>query len=355
MATGDIALDVALLVRLCRHPHQVDLLSSEHLSHVLDHADRARLLGWFLSVTDTPSVLAERPDWLVDRVQSARARAREYERAVRWEVDRISRAFRGSSFPWIFLKGSAYVSTGLPPGRGRRVADIDVMVPHHALGEAEIALREHGWLPVPHDEYDDRYYREWMHELPPMIHKERQSVIDLHHAILPRTSRLRPSTDRLFERSALAAPDRRVLSPAHRVLHAAAHLFHDGEIAGAVRDLFDLDALFRWFGRDERFWPDFLQEAKALQLTRPAYYAVRYSRRLLDTPIPTHGAETVVAWKPNAAVERVMDTLVERTLLGSSGAPAAAFALYVRSHWLRMPPLLLGKHLLHKASKSRRR
>ena len=31
--------------------------------------------------------------------------------------------------------------------------------------------------------------------------------------------------------------------------------------------------------------------------------------------------------------------------------PAALFALYVRAHWLRMPPLLLARHLTIKALK----
>jgi hypothetical protein len=30
------------------------------------------------------------------------------------------------------------------------------------------------------------------------------------------------------------------------------------------------------------------------------------------------------------------------------------FAFYVRSHWIRMPPLMLAKHLLHKWRKGRK-
>ena len=43
-----------------------------------------------------------------------------------------------------------------------------------------------------------------------------------------------------------------------------------------------------------------------------------------------------------------MDALVEKTVHGG-GTPAAALALYIRSHWLRMPPLLLARHLLRKS------
>jgi hypothetical protein len=132
------------------------------------------------------------------------------------------------------------------------------------------------------------------------------------------------------------------------VLHAAAHLFHDGEVSGAVRDVVDLDSLLRTFGVDASFWPDLLQEALALDLTRPGYYALRYARRLLDTPIPAEYVAEVSKWAPVAPVRLLMDTLVERTLAAGASATssATATALYVRSHWLRMPPLMLARHLL---------
>jgi hypothetical protein len=47
-----------------------------------------------------------------------------------------------------------------------------------------------------------------------------------------------------------------------------------------------------------------------------------------------------------------MDRLVARTLTsGADGGKWAASALYVRSHWLRMPPALLVRHLLRKAAR----
>jgi hypothetical protein len=37
-----------------------------------------------------------------------------------------------------------------------------------------------------------------------------------------------------------------------------------------------------------------------------------------------------------------------------AGSATARFLLYVRGNWLRMPPLLLARHLLHKALLSRK-
>jgi hypothetical protein len=192
-----------------------------------------------------------------------------------------------------------------------------------------------------------------MHELPPMVHRDRRSIVDVHHGILPQTSRLKPSSERLLEHATPIGDGVRVLCPAHIVLHAAAHLFHDGEIAGAIRDLVDLDQLLRWFGRDEAFWRSFRRETRALDLARPAYYALRYARRWFGTPLPDDVIAEMAAWAPPAAVVRLMDTLVDRAVMGHAGraSSAAVFALYVRSHWLKMPPLQLVRHLIKKASK----
>ena len=120
----------------------------------------------------------------------------------------------------------------------------------------------------------------------------------------------------------------------------------------AVRDLVDLDRLLRVFGQRDGFWKSLVEEAVALGLTRPAYYAVRYTHRWFDTPVPGAAARQMQAWAPPAPVRAVMDALVTRTLPDWERSPssAAALALYVRSHWLRMPPLLLARHLLRKAT-----
>jgi hypothetical protein len=50
-----------------------------------------------------------------------------------------------------------------------------------------------------------------------------------------------------------------------------------------------------------------------------------------------------------------MDRLFGRALLPAHAScddtwtPSARFLLYIRANWLRMPPLLLARHLLHKA------
>ena len=63
---------------------------------------------------------------------------------------------------------------------------------------------------------------------------------------------------------------------------------------------------------------------------------------------------------PDGAARALMDALV-LTTLGAAGpgtpgvlARLAGFGLYVRSHWLKMPPALLARHLWTKWRKRRR-
>jgi hypothetical protein len=342
-----------LLLDAIRAPQTLRAISHEDWVTLLDEAEDARLLGRLIAEADAALDGPPASPALRDRLAGARAFARECERAVAWEVRRLERAFFGCPFRWVLLKGGGYVAAGLPPAVGRRVADIDVLVAQKDLAAAAAALEAHGWHTPELDPYDVKYYREWMHELPPMVHDGRGSIVDLHHAILPRTSRLTADSGVLLSR-AVPAGSAYVLCPTHMVIHAAAHLFHDGQISGAVRDLVDLDALFRHFGTHEAdFWEQLIADAGELGLERPTFYALRYSSRLLETPIPDRVRRAFASSAPAAPVLAVMDRLVERTLVSSRGGGSnwAATALYVRSHWLRMPPVLLFRHLLRKATR----
>jgi hypothetical protein len=243
---------------------------------------------------------------------------------------------------------------GLPAARGRVFSDIDILVPGTALAEVEAALMLHGWATTHLDAYDQRYYRRWMHELPPMRHVSRQTVLDVHHAILPPTARLKPDSAKLLAASRPVAgePRLRLLAPVDMVLHSATHLFLNEDLGSGLRDLADLDSLLRHFGREASFWEQLTARACELDFARPLYYALRYTKRILETAIPAQAADI---GKPGFGLHRLMDALFLRALqpdhVSAAGrlTPLARGSLYVRAHWQRMPPLLLACHLTSKA------
>lgn len=275
------------------------------------------------------------------------------------EVSHLERALRSLEAPVVLLKGAAYVMAGLPAARGRVFSDIDIMVPKQVLGKAESLLVMHGWMSDQHSSYYQRYYREWMHELPPMHHVQRGTVLDVHHTILPETARLKPDPAQLFAHAVPLPgnPQLHVLCPTDMLLHSMTHLFLNDDMTHALRDLSDMDLLLRHFADGNEFWAGLVARAGALDLTRPLYYGLRYTARIWGTEVPPSVMHEMRNHAPSAPVLALMDAIWMRVLRSghSSAAPrwkdAALGALFLRGHWLRMPPLLLARHLLVKALK----
>lgn len=277
--------------------------------------------------------------------------------AVRWEVQQIRAALERLGFPLLILKGAAYVVANLPPAQGRLFNDIDILVPREAIDRTESALMLAGWHAMGLSAYDQRYYRRWMHEIPPLQHVQRATVIDVHHAILPDTARYHPDAAKLRQHAVAVddMPGVMVLSPVDRILHAATHLFHDGELPHGLRDLSDLDLLLRHEAGLHDFWSRLTARAEELQLSRSLFYALRYVRHFLDTPVPPEVDAALASAAPGRAQLALMDAMFSRALAPVHASCAdrytgsARMAAYVRAHWLRMPPRLLLPHLLHKA------
>ncbi|OIR07160.1 hypothetical protein GALL_107490 [mine drainage metagenome] len=317
---------------------------------------RANLLPRLAVVLADRGLLERVPPQARAHLLAAAHTPQRQDKAVRWETRQILAALAATGTNLVLLKGAAYVMAGMAAARGRVFADIDLLVPRAALPEVEAALMMHGWMTTHHNAYDQRYYRRWMHELPPMRHVTRQSVLDVHHAILPQTARLKPETDKLLA-AAVAVPgiaNLYVLAPEDMVLHSATHLFHDGELDNGLRDLTDLDALLRECSSQTGFWLRLPARAAELDLLRPLFYALRYTRRILGTPVPAT-EELQMQGKPPRLLLALMDAIFLRALrpdhpsAADAWTPAARKLLYLRSHWLRMPPLLLALHLAHKA------
>lgn len=357
-------MSLPLLVRVLRDPAAMRVLSLADWELLLRQAAVAGMSATLAAHIAEAAILDEVPEQPRAHLDWYRVIDSRHQAAVRFEVDRIARALAELGLPLILLKGAAYAMAGLPSAAGRLFSDIDILVPKHALTEVEGALMLHGWEGMHHDAYDQRYYREWMHELPPMEHVWRGNVIDVHHAILPETARLRPDPASL--RAAALPIDwpggvegvcpLYVLAPHDMVLHSAVHLFWDGEFDHGLRDLVDLHRLLRHFGSQPGFWEGLVARACELELERPLFYALRYCGRLLGTPIPaTVAAEAAVKGRPATALLSLMDGLFMRALLpphhscADTLAPLARSALYLRGNWLRMPPLMLARHLFHKA------
>jgi hypothetical protein len=236
------------------------------------------------------------------------------------------------------------------------LSDVDIMVPRSRIADAEEALLTAGWRATNLDAYDQRYYREWSHEIPPLQYPGRLLALDVHHTICPPVSRLRPDPEAFWADSeARGDSGVRVLSPVDSVLHAAVHLFFDSDFDGRFRDLIDLDELLAVFGADDEFWHKLVSRAREQGLGRPLYYALQSLSRVLGTPVPAVARQKVMGFRPPLPVAGWMNRTLAEVLapIDPQQWPPAhrgrLWLLYVRSHWLRMPAHLLIPHLVRKS------
>lgn len=346
-----------VILRAFRQPPSIKRLKLAEWDLLIRQARRANMLSTLYAVLEENGLLDCVPPQPREHLDWSWIGAQRHTLAVKREVGLIVKALAGLGIPVMLLKGAAYVYANLPSARGRIFSDIDILVPETSLGAAEATLMLHGWVSLHTDAYDQRYYRTWMHELPPMQHVKRQTVIDVHHAIVPKTAPVHPDSALLLEAAlpVAGAPGITVLAPHDMVLHSAVHLFNDGEFDNGLRDLVDLHRLLTHFGQTPSFWTGLVPRAAQLQLTRPLFYALRYTRKLLYTPVPEAVMAAAEAGRPDKAMLALMDRLFLRALVPDHASCTDAFTavakemLYVRANWLRMPPLLLARHLFHKA------
>lgn len=284
----------------------------------------------------------------------ARASAEVQRVQAMWEAEMARRALAPFGISVILLKGTAYVAAGLDAGRGRLIGDLDILVPRDRLDAAEQALLQAGWEWVKPDPYDDAYYRDHMHELPPLIHAQRDRMIDVHHTILPLTARVRPDAEALVRRAVPLADGSShgdsqlfVLSPEDMLIHAVAHLFADGDLSGGLRNLWDIDRLVREFAHLPDWWERVHRASSGHSLTPSLGRALRIAHHLFETPV-----DPWLAWKARPGDVWYLSRILARDEWGRETRSPLRLAFYVRSHWIRMPPLMLARHLFVKWRKA---
>lgn len=328
--------DARLLADALRDPVTAASLDADGWTALLTMARAELLIGTLAYRLDGLPL----PDAVSAILAEARVNADYQRRSALWEADCASRALADYKGKVILMKGTAYVAAGLAAGQGRSIGDLDIMVAMGGLKEAEEMLLAAGWEWVKEDAYDDAYYRDHMHELPPLIHKERDRMIDVHHTILPRTAKPKPHAVAMLDAAQVVQDNLYMLCPEDMVVHCAAHLIADGDLAGGMRNLWDFHCLVGEFAeRDGNFWDRLAARSLDHELLPAVQRAARLAHALYGTEIPDGWQQA--HWDDRAFLRR----LTARDGWGRGTRKLTRFAFYIRSHWLRMPPLMLARHL----------
>lgn len=326
-------MSARLLVAALADPARLEGLSGADWTALIRAARAEALIGQ-LAHRSAGIQVPPRARLILD---DALAMADANRRQMLWEAEMARRALVPLGTRVVLLKGAAYAAANLGAAAGRSIGDLDLLVPRTDLDDAERAVRAAGWEPVKSDPYDDAYYRRWMHELPPLIHAERDRMLDLHHTILPPTGRRRPDADALVADAVALPSGLFVLSPADRIVHAAAHCLYDADLSGGLRSLWDIRCLLADADAPSR--QALLARARHHRLDDVIARALRLCAALWE------GAPAPLSDRP------FLRRLLARDGLGRQTRPWTRLAFSMRGHWLRMPPAMLARHLAVKATK----
>lgn len=330
------------LIDLFKAPEGVKALADAQWHAVVEIGRKTQTLGQLAALLERRGLAEAVPSPVRRHLELARLTALRRTESALWEV-RIIRQSVDASIPLVLLKGAAYAACGDRNGQGRLFTDVDLLVPRTHLPATESALFGAGWKPGRVNAYDARYYRDWMHEVPPMEHVRRHTVVDLHHAINPPVSRFHVDPARLFHRTVEVQPGIFVLCPADRVIHCCLHLLQEGEPRKLLRDLYDLHVLVEQHFASPTGRAELLSRATELNVARLVATATGAARDLFGT---TGAADSGARW--------LQSCLQRSAREGNDASPSVLAALsgtvvLAYSHWMKMPLHLLIPHLVRKS------
>ena len=245
-----------------------------------------------------------------------------------FELQCLQRIAKASHTQPVLLKGAAYLACRHPWAQGRKTNDIDLLLEPNALNAFERFLQMEGYEPDSElTASDRRYYRKWLHELPPYKHSYRKIEVDVHFRLLPVSDPRSFPTDKWIERSHRVADDSpfRVLDRVDQVLHAIVNLGHTGEFRRAVRDTWDISNLLNPenCGPDNSpaatasvvfDWAELQHRTKQLRLQKTVSKILLLGEELVGLSLPEHFIEDLTG-KSNA---RIRSSTVYRTMKTAS-------------------------------------
>ena len=231
-----------ILFKLFANPAEAKDFSLEQWSECLKQAYKtgsvARVFAC-LRRYNLADCIPEQLSWhftSADRMKQAQARDSNYT------INKLSRHLASFKGQVILLKGAAYaVSDDTCVGEGRLFSDIDIYVDHENIDTVEQLLKWSGWeYDEEKSEYDIDYYRNWMHELPPLVNKTLPLMLDVHHHLVPIISRQCFDISALTKTSDVTTHSQfNVLVPEAQLIHTALHMLTNDDMTNITRDLLD--------------------------------------------------------------------------------------------------------------------
>ena len=325
------------------HPENLKDLTEEQVSQLVLIFRFERLLATFSERCKHENAFANLSDSVKRHLNNASLLAERQRQQVFIEADFLHESLSKESPDYLFLKGAAYSLSCYQVGIGRTYSDIDILVNKESLLAIERRLILKGWFRQMLSDYDEKYYRRWAHEIPPLIHSERFTIIDIHHNFVPPVSGRAPNVNAFLKlrKSVNGYP---VLAPSAMLVHSSVHLIFNEDFKHSYRDLFDLKAIIDEH-TNEVFWHEAISLSKESNFSKELFLAMRYCHYSLQVDVPPSVEQMVTFSKVKLALYdfifcRALAPSHPRCKIGFKSL--ATFLAWSRGHWIKMPlPVLL--------------
>ncbi len=347
-----------MLTELLANPQSFSSFSSKEQSRLISEARYFNMLAQLKPLFIQSEQWETLPPKVKQHIDVAHGIFNHQQARLKHESRHFQQVFSALNIEWTYLKGAAYHLADFPEFQGRLMNDIDILVNEHSLPKVENALRKQGWLSSHLNDYDQKFYRQWSQEIPPMRHLTRQTALDLHFNILPKTLKESPNPTLLMSETIRIDSKNcsgNVLNPPAMVIHSAIHLFHESDFSKGTRDLYDLFLLFTKFSTQPAFWDQLMQLQSQLGNGSSVFYALRYCQDIFQLPVPDNVQLFYQQYQPVTLNTRIADFAFKRVFVYAFpdnqrfGHRIATWILYIRGHLKRMPMRLLVPHLIRKS------
>lgn len=350
MTSSNLLIDL-----ITRKKSALQLEKSEWCS-VVALARQLGFLPFLYQIAHEENALKLIPSSVASQLKSSNYELLKQHDSVNWHLLQL-RKNNPAALKITLLKGAAYIVAGKKNAQYRLLSDIDLLVEKKFLNEAEFWLFINGFSVSISDEYDDYYYRQWMHELPPFVNSKSGLVVDLHHNLLPISSKRHIDASLIVDNGMELEQNLIVPNDEDLIIHSAVHLIQDSVFNRSLRDLCDQYWLLSDFIEQNGTSAALIKRAKSLSLGIDLAKSFSLMSEVLGRSLSNEElafVEQMLRRKRLWIVEKKCYVIILNQPVVSEWKVehhAASLYLFIKSHLIKMPIKLLIKHAAIKSYK----
>jgi len=335
--------------------NSVSIQSQKTLSELLVFLRAANLLSIFAHKVMREGMLYELPESFQWHITSNINYSERQQYQVGIEIDRVNLLLEEVGVSPVFLKGAAYNIEKVVSLEGRTMSDIDILVRSSEIKKTEKRLLSLGWQAKELSNYDEKYYREFAHEIPPMFDPISGTTLDIHHNLYLPVSGKAPE-ESILRQNIIATSENKLVFKKHmQALHTCVHLYWNEDVSSSLRDLYDFTCLCN-DSASEQFWDVMIETAKNMNLSPLLYDVVCLSEFFFKLHCPL---ETKTQLRSHLSLfqrihQSITRSVMKRALVPNTHACSSIslqtcrFLAYLRGHLIKMPVHVLVPHMFRK-------